>query len=86
MGACDGCYPNIYVLSNVLRAFLYFGESLAEMALAHASIYDNDKLARAEIHAIFSDARNGRAVLMEHRPQRLRLRFPKNEGFFTPIF
>jgi len=99
IGACDGCYPNIYAISNILRAYLVFGDRIPKELLSHIGVYDDALLSQPRVASIFSAVRAGNILLtanasaLGHKsPSKstgtymLALRYPMKGGYFTPVF
>lgn len=90
MGAFDGCYPNIYAVSNIIRAYAtYSGESSAISQLFTLSAYDNDRFRRPMSVEMVESATKGLPLMRLGTREHLRLRYPSvNDvpGYFMPVF
>lgn len=90
MGAFDGCYPNVYAISNVVRAYAAFsGEAAAISQLFTLSAYDNDKFRRPLSVQMIESAIRGFPIVRLGTRENLRLRYPLSNGtpgYFMPLF
>ncbi len=90
MGAFDGCYPNIYAVSNIIRAYAtYGGESSAISQLFTLSAYDNERFRRPMSVGMVESATKGLPFIPLGTRGHLQLRYPSTNnipGYFMPVF
>jgi hypothetical protein len=88
VGAESGLYPSPFAISNVVRFYSQFRESDAVQLLRSAiSAYDNRFLEDDEaLRGLVTKATNGRAIFWPSKRQIPILRYPQDNGYFTPIF
>lgn len=87
VGTCDGTYPNVHAISNVTRFLSMFGEELATDFLTR-KIWGYDKgcaVSSVNVISLAKDAGDGKALFWPHGRVKI-MRFPVENGYFTPIF
>jgi hypothetical protein len=88
LGAESGLYPNPFAISNVVRFFAQFQESSAvELLQSTVGAYDNRFLADEDaLLSLVTRSANGKSIFWPRKRNFRMLRYPQNNGYFTPIF
>jgi hypothetical protein len=88
LGAESGTYPNAFAISNIVRFFGGYQESVGvELLQGTLAAYDNrfaedDRLARELVHR----AVKGLPIFWPQKSRLPMLRHPAGTGYFTPVF
>jgi hypothetical protein len=88
LGAESGTYPNAFAISNIVRFFGGYQESLGvEIIQGTLTAYDN-RFAEDERRArqLVRRAVNGLPIFWPPKSRLPMLRFPAKTGYFTPVF
>lgn len=88
LGAQDGVYPNSFAISNIIRFFSQFQDSVGlEILQTTFSAYNNDFLEDRRIGLdLVRRASKGQPIFWPRDSKFQMIRYPADGGYFTPIF
>lgn len=84
---CEGStYPNVHAIANLIRFRASFSEAEAlAIVFQRLSTYSMKHMEEREMALkLVLDAKSGKALFWSNSPELLR--YPKNDGYFTPVF
>lgn len=88
LGTQSGIYPNSFAISNIVRFFGQFQESIGvELIQSAISTYDNRFLEEEYISLdLVKKAVKGQPIFWPQKSKFHMIRYPPNNGYFTPVF
>jgi len=87
VGSQSGIFPNTFAISNAIRFLGNYRESLGLELIQMITAYDNDFLENNRIRLeLVRNAIKGRPIFSPAKAKLQMIRYPPENGFFTPVF